>query len=95
MVLTVGKQFLARAIGIQKLGVTMHFSEILKKKKKGSNKTILLCILKLFIIFFSPKNTRLPPFSFWIIISNSRCKDLFCCIAINSAKIHRKIITHG
>ena len=33
MVLTMGKQFLARAIGIQKLGVTMHFSEILKKKK--------------------------------------------------------------
>ena len=65
------KQNLASALGIpKKIGVTMHFSEIIKLQF-GIERHTLLCILKLFtnIVDYLPKIRGYPQFSIWILIT--------------------------
>ena len=73
----------------RKLGVTMHFSEIIKLQF-GKNCQALFCILALFRIIVAYNHQKMrgyPQVSFWIPIALA--KVCFSRIAINHVKILR------
>ena len=85
----------------RKLGVTMHFSEIIKlqfgkknKQKQKKKRHTLLCILLLFRIIVAylslKKCVVTPQFSFWI--SKALAKICFSSIVINGLTFAKKIM---